>query len=83
MPALGNRVSLGSVTKWQAPDSSCSGYWALFLQNSAQEVVSELADGFTYFPYKGPVHQATNTIQHCSEVRAGTEASVHTQDPDE
>ena len=51
------------------------------LQNSTQEVVEELPNGFdsTNSLDEGQVHEATRTIQCCSEMRAGAEG-LHTQD---
>ena len=51
------------------------------LQNSSQKVIEELPTcfNFTNSLGKGKVHEVTNTIQCCSEMRGGAEG-LHTQD---
>ena len=63
-----------------APDSFRPSSRAA-LQNSSQKVIEELPNGFNFTNSlgKGKVPEATNTIQCCSEIRAGAEG-LHTQD---
>lgn len=54
-------------------------YRALSLQNSTKDVILQTVCGFNYSTSldRGKVHQATNTIQRQTEVRAGPQGTPH------
>lgn len=63
----------------EGPQCLLARYRALSLQNSTKDIVLQMVCGFNYSTSldQGKVHQATNTIQCRTEVRAGPQRSPH------